>query len=202
MRAITQLVIVVSLLGCASRSVSRPEADAAARVRIQFVAQNDSFIEAAREYERLWASEGARIVQAMEAVSGLRFVSPVFADTLIVANVLEVASSSGYRDRSPMVMRASYPLATKRATLIHELGHRLQSGLFGPQDEEHTNLFLWIYDVWVRLYGKEFADEQVLIEKRRGRMYPQAWETALSFNAEQRAARWRALAAERLPTRR
>jgi hypothetical protein len=101
-----------------------------------------------------------------------------------------------------MRMRASYPPDTKRATLAHELGHRLQSGLFRREEEEHGPLFLWLYDAWVALWGREFADAQVAVERRRGGPYPKAWDDALALTPAERAARWRALVAERLPTRR
>ena len=106
----------------------------------------------AREYETVWAHDGARITAAMEAASGLKF-----EDRAVKAMVLEVSSSSGYKEK-PMQLRASYPLDTKKATLIHELGHRLQSDLFHHDEDDHKYLFLWIYDVWIKLYGREFAD--------------------------------------------
>jgi hypothetical protein len=197
------LVVVPLVAGChrvpASPSIAAQPA--VPPVRITFVAQSDSFAAAVHEYERLWATEGPRIVAAMERVSGLTFVSPVYADTSITANVLEQASNSGYRD-SPMQLRASYSYDTKRATLVHELGHRLQSGLFRRDEEEHGPLFLWVYDVWVSLWGRELADAQVVIERARGERYQKAWSEALAFTAEQRAARWRELRDERIPTRR
>ncbi len=101
-----------------------------------------------------------------------------------------------------MRMRASYPPDTKKATLVHELGHRLQSGFFRRDEEEHGPLFLWLYDVWVQLYGREFADAQVEVEKRRRGPYPKAWDDALALTAAERASQWRAIVAERLPTRR
>ena len=112
------------------------------------------------------------MVAAMERISGLSFVYEHFADTSITATVLEKPSSSGFRDRSGMELRASYPPDTKRATLIHELGHRLMAGVYGGDEEEHGALFLWVYDVWVALYGKAFADEQVVVERRRARSLP------------------------------
>lgn len=168
----------------------------APRVHITFVAQADSLASAAQAYEALWAAEGDRIVEAMERVSGLRFVTPEYADTAIIAHVLERASNSGYRDR-PMVLRASYPPDTKRATLVHELGHRLQSHLFRRGEEEHEELFLWVYDTWVELWGQSFADAQVAVEKRRGDRYVRTWDAALAVPAAQRAARWRAIREER-----
>lgn len=170
-------------------------------VRIDFVPQSDSSTAAAQEYTRLWASEGDRIVRAMEEVSGLAFVYPAFADTAITAIVFEGVSNSGYRE-SPMKLRASYPLDTKREAIIHELGHRLQAGLFRRDEEEHGPLFLWIYDVWVKLYGQQFADAQVEVERARRGPYPKAWDEALALTPAQRAERWRAMVAERLPSRR
>jgi hypothetical protein len=170
-------------------------------VHITFVAESDSFASAVRDYERIWASEGARIVAAMEDVSGLTFVYPNFADTSITAVVFEGVSNSGYRE-SPMRLRASYPEDTKKATLIHELGHRLQAGLFRRDEEEHGPLFLWLYDVWVKLYGQSFADAQVAVERGRRGPYPRAWDDALALTPAARSARWRALLADRLPTRR
>jgi hypothetical protein len=190
---------LAAIAGCRAAQVAT--APTPARIHITFVPQADSFTAAAREYERLWVAEGPRIVQAMERVSGLTFVSSVYADTLITANVLERASNSGYRE-SPMQLRASYPFDTKRATLIHELGHRLQSGLFRREEEEHGWLFLWIYDVWVSLYGQTFADAQVIVERARGGPYPKTWDEAMALTPGQRAAKWQAKVAERMPTRR
>jgi hypothetical protein len=126
--------------------------------RLEFVPENERFASAVGEYERIWAADAERIARTMEEMSGL-----AFTDTAITAIVYEGVSSSGYRD-TPMRLRASYSLGTKKATLIHELGHRLQSSLFRRQDEDHAPLFLWLYDTWVRLYGKEFADAQVVVE--------------------------------------
>jgi hypothetical protein len=160
-------------------------------LRIAFQPDSDGFSEAAHEYESIWAREGARITAAMQAISGLKF-----EDRQVQAIVLEVSSNSGYKD-TPMRLRASYPLDTKKATLIHELGHRLQSDLFHQDEDDHKYLFLWLYDVWVQLYGREFADAQVAVEKQRGRMYPAAWDFALSFTPQERAAKWKETVAER-----
>jgi hypothetical protein len=161
----------------------------------------DSIESAAQEYRQIWAAEGDRMVDAMERTAGLRFVNEHYPDTNIRANVIERASNSGYRD-SPMTMRASYPADTKRATLMHELGHRLMSGLFRRDEEEHDFLFLWLYDAWSSLYGRAFADAQVAIEKRRGQRYVDAWNSALASDSAGRAQRWREIRDERLSTRR
>lgn len=199
------LMLLTSLgAGCAGSPGSANVERTSARhpsVRITFVPESDAFAGAAREYQQIWDDEGERIVAAMESVSGLSFVQPAYADTAITAIVLEEASSSGYRD-SPVRMRASYSAATKRATLIHELGHRLMSGMFRREEEQHFPLFLWLYDTWTDLYGSEFADEQVLIERRRRGPYPDAWDRAQALSPAERAAAWRAILAERTVSRR
>ncbi len=83
-----------------------------------------------------------------------------FEDREVEAIVLEVSSSSGYKEE-PIRLRASYPIDTKKATLIHELGHRLQSDLFHQDEDDHKYLFLWVCEVWVKLFGREFTDAQV-----------------------------------------
>jgi hypothetical protein len=159
-------------------------------LRITFTPESPQFEAAANDYAELWMREGDRIVSAMESVSGLKFDGKE-----VKAIVFEGTSESGYRER-PMRLRASYPPDTKKATLIHEMGHRLQSDLF-RKDEDHPYLFLWIYDVWVKLYGRQFADEQVTVEKARGRMYPAAWEAAMALTPEQRASKSRETVASR-----
>jgi hypothetical protein len=163
-------------------------------VHLTFVPANDSFAAATEEYRQLWASEGQRMIGAMERLSGLSFASPPYADTVITAVVFEGVSNSGFREQ-PMKLRASYPPDTKKATLLHELGHRLQIGIARPNDDEHAVLFLWLYDVWVALYGQQFADAQVLVERARRGPYPAAWDSALSLSAAERRTKWKALVA-------
>jgi len=88
----------------------------------------------------------------------------------VKAIVFEGTRESGYRER-PMRLRASYLPDTKKATLIHELGHRLESDLFRKGDD-HPYLFLWIYDIWVKLYGRQFADELGQLGKTNDRWAP------------------------------
>ena len=182
--------LVAALLAAVCTGTGMAETKA---LRVEFQADSEPFTDAAREYAAIWAHDGAAITAAMEAASGLKF-----EDREVKAMVLEVSSDSGYREK-PMHLRASYPADTKKATLIHELGHRLQSDIFHFGEDDHKYLFLWIYDVWVKLYGRDFADAQVAMEKQRGRMYPADWEFALSFTAEQRAAKWKEAVAERTP---
>jgi hypothetical protein len=141
---------------------------------------------AVREYQAIWEKEWETIIKALEEHSGLKF-----QETEVHANVEEAPSYSGYGN-IPMRLRSSYPLDTKREALIHELGHRLQNDLFLKDEEDHPYLFLYLHDVWVSVYGKEFADEQVKVESaRRGHYdYESAWKTALAMTPEQRREKW------------
>ena len=64
-----------------------------------------------------------------------------------------------------MRLRASYLTNTKKATLIHELRHRVQ-GRFRYGDEDHLYLFLYLYDVWVTP-----TDVSLQIRKSRSRAH-------------------------------
>ena len=136
---------------------------------------------------RAWADEGSKIIEAMERGSGLTFL-----ETHVRAVIFEGTSRSGVGD-TPMYLRASYPADVKKATLVHEHGHRLIAQLRNrPTDlDEHRVLFLFLYDVWESLWGKDFADEHVKIESGRTGLYDYetAWKWALSMSKGQRASR-------------
>ena len=176
---VTSLIVV--LFGLA-------EAAQEQRVRLVFEPATPADRAAVAEYEAIWKADGARIVNALETRSGLRF-----EEFEIGVVVVEEASSSGFGAR-PMRMRSSYPAGTKKATLIHELGHRLQGRFFRKEDQDHPFLFLYLYDVWVELYGQEFADREVKVESRRRGIYDYAaaWREALAMTAAQRLAKWQA----------
>ena len=52
-----------------------------------------------------------------------------------------------------------------------------------------------MYDIWESLYGKDFADRMVEVEKKRKGLYDyeSAWKWALSMSKEERATRFKAL---------
>ena len=185
---------LVQACAAASKAVAREEPT---RLKLTFSAEADSFRGAVHEYDSLWTQDGLRITRALETAAHLRFAE--IGDTVIRAIVFEGGSSSGYRE-TPMRMRASYPLATKKATLMHELGHRLQSDLFRASENDHPFLFLWLYAAWVDAYGEDFAREQVAVEKRRrGPMnYAAAWDETLGLSLEAQAARWDSVRSSRI----
>jgi len=156
-------------------------------LRIEFVPLSESFSQAAVEYQQIWEREKDRIVAAMEHRTGLQFPRAG-----ITAIVYEGISFSGYGS-TPMRLRASLDLESKRGILVHELGHRLLGGIH--RNDQHPVLFLFLYDVWKELWGEAFADRQVRVESRRRGLYDYAgaWKAALSLSAEERAARLRSL---------
>jgi hypothetical protein len=152
---------------------------------MNFTASADTFRAATDEYRAIWDKEGGRIVAAMERATGLRF-EPGPIDV----TVYEGVSYSGGGAR-PMFLRASYPEPTKRGTLVHELAHRLASGLPFKGDH-HELIFLFVYDVWVDLWGQPFADEQVKVESQRKGIvdYEGIWKKTLTLSAAERAKRF------------
>lgn len=153
-------------------------------------------VEATKEYQEIWQTDGEKIVSVMTKISGLEF-----QDNHIKAIVYEGVSRSGRNVNMPMRLRASYPLEVKKGTLIHELGHRLLFPIVDPAKENlqfdetnkdldsHQILFLILYEVWTELYGKEFADKNVEIESRRKGIYDyeKAWCWALNLEKDERA---------------
>src|SRR4030095_16111354 len=127
MRSTLALGCVIGLcVACATAPRSAPDATPT-YLDLAFTPETDAFRTAAKEDDSLWASNGARIARALETAAHLRFAD--IGDTVIRAVVYEGVSMSGFREK-PMQLRASYPVATKKATLMHELGHRLESNLF------------------------------------------------------------------------
>ena len=158
-------------------------------IKMNFTPESEKFVEATKQYQEIWKAEGKKMIETMESVSGLKFV-----DTEISVIVFEGASSSGFKEK-PMKLRASYPDEVKKATMIHELGHRLIVQLHNrPSDiDEHQILFLYLYEVWTTLYGRDFADRMVEVEKKRKGIYDyeSAWNWALALSKDERAAKLR-----------
>jgi hypothetical protein len=121
-------------------------AQAANYPQIDFQPESARYTSATEEYREIWRAEGAKISAALEEATGLEMESGP-----IRAIVYDGISNSGYKQRVPMRMRASYPPDTKRATLVHELAHRLISSYVGKNEDDHPIIFLFVYDVWVKL---------------------------------------------------
>jgi hypothetical protein len=175
-----RFAVVPLLVLCGMRAVA-----AASVPGIDFEPSRPAYGSAAEEYRRIWADEGARIAAAFEKFTRLQMEQGP-----IRAIVFNGVSSSGYPGW-PMRMRADLASDTKRATLVHELAHRLISPITPRRFDDHPIIFLFVYDVWIELWGKEFADAQVRVESsRRGRYdYEGAWREALALGADGRARR-------------
>ena len=162
----------------------------AAAPPVSFAPAEPRFAAAAAEYRAIWEEEGARMVAALERAAGLDF--PAGPIEMIVH---QGAPMTAYDGRT-MRLRAGYSEPYKRATLVHELGHRLSFLLPRTAElDDHRLLYLFLYDAWTDLYGQPFADRMVSIERRiPGRYdYDAAWSWALGMTRAQRQARLRAL---------
>jgi hypothetical protein len=181
------LIVLLAVLSVALAPAQRR------RVGISFTPEmdNQSFSAAAEEYRRIWTDEGEHIIQTMEQVSRL-----TFPERSLKAEIYEGPSFSG-RGGAPMKLRASYATDVKKGILVHELGHRMNAQLTKrPKDlDEHLLLFLYLYDLYESLYGKEFADNQVAFGKTLKGLYDYdaAWNWALAMSREERSSRFGAV---------
>lgn len=143
---------------------------------LEFSSETPEFSGPMHEYAEIWRVEGVRIEEALERATGVSL-----GDQQISVVVFEGTSSSGSTG-APMYLRASYSEAVKRATLVHELAHRyldtlnLRESCF---DDIHQVLSLVVLEVWVELWGREFAEEQAGIEVARSERYKRAWSGVL-----------------------
>ena len=131
--------------------------------------QDEDLIKAAKEYQNIWDENGKRIVEEIEKYSKLKFETDK-----IDAIVFEGISKS-----HPLHLKASNPFDYKKGDLIHELCHILlvdNDIKANSSVEAHIKLNPILYKVWVKLYGKDFADKMVNVEKNRREVYKKAWE--------------------------
>jgi hypothetical protein len=153
-------------------------------LRFSSETNNPALLVASTEYQSIWKKDGQKIKEIMEKISGLSFPKKE-----IPVIIFEGMSTSGSGD-SPMKLRGSYSLQVKEGTLIHELGHRLIEQLkTRPADlDEHDILFLILYETWTDIYGQDFADEMVQVEKdRKGHYdYASAWNRTLALSKPER----------------
>ncbi len=144
------------------------------------------FTEAADQYRALWDQEGDRIVEALERAAGFSFPS-----TPIEVLVTDSATMTSLDGRT-IRMRPGYGRNFAKATLAHEMGHRLALALPRTAEiDDHRVLYLFLYDAWTDLYGRDFADRMVEIERgfHTHYDYDAAWTWALSMTHAQRQSR-------------
>ena len=187
-------------LAAALIMATAPALAQATRVTLTFIPESKTpaFEAAAAEYRSIWAAEGARVIEVMERLTTLRFpqknVKIQIFEGPSNASLLFNRAGVPVGSRDPMRFRASYSADQKRGTLVHELGHRMNLNLrTRPQElDEHRLLFLYLYDLYVDLYGKEFADGQVAFGRTLKGLYDYdtAWTWTLAMTREERASRF------------
>ncbi|NOY35774.1 MAG: hypothetical protein GXP44_02555 [bacterium] len=154
------------------------------------------FVKSTEEYKKIWDKDGERIVENLERAAEMPFDSNIKNIKVVVYNgysFVKWRENNNKKEVEFIKMRASYPAEIKTGTLIHELGHILLLNLKGFRHEgvfvgmERT-LFLILFDVWEELFGKKFAENQVIVESKRTGIfdYKEAWRWALSMNREKR----------------
>jgi hypothetical protein len=164
-----------------------------AQPALDFVASSAAHEHAARAYRSIWEQDGARIVAALEARTCMKF-----PEASVAAIIQDDVSHSGGPEH-PMGLRASYDLDVKRATLVHELGHRhlWQLAERLADVDGHRTLYLILDRVWADVWGEEFAAARVRGEAtwRASYDYAAAWEWARSLTIDERGVLWNRLLA-------
>jgi hypothetical protein len=164
------------------------DARAQSAIELEFLPATAAHDPAVRAYQSIWDEYGRRIVASLEARSCLPFAEPI-----VSAVVADGVSHSGGPEH-PMQLRATYAEDVKRATLVHELGHRHLWQLeerIGDVDG-HMTLYLILDRVWADVWGQQFADERIDGESgwRSDYDYAEAWRWARSLADEDRARIW------------
>ena len=177
---------------CPSRLLALPAflLLAAAAPPVTFTPLEPRFAEAADDYRQLWRAEGERIVAALERESGL-----AFPDRPLEIILHDGRPMTGF-GCSMMRLRGQTGGRLATGTLVHELGHCLAATLpLAAGIDDQRLLYLFLYDAWTALYGRDFADGMVRIERQipLAYDYSAAWDWALAMTYEQRQARLRAL---------
>ena len=116
---------------------------------------------------------------------GASFASPPYADTAITAIVLRRQHPAFGSSHEAARQLSTTPRKQRRA----RTRHRLRSAS-RVRRRRARGALLWLYDVWVALYGQQFADAQVLVEQR-GEVPTAAWDSALALSAAERRIKWK-----------
>ena len=150
------------------------------------------YSEAVAEYEKIWAEDGEKIVNAWEKQTSLKF-----KETEINASVIEGKSFS-----HPLTLRNTLPSSQKRITLTHELGHRLLyfrvEGMARDSLTRHKFLYLVLGDVLTEVYGAGALEEARASDKKLQDQfgedkYTKSWDFALAFSQEERQKKFQAI---------
>jgi hypothetical protein len=156
-------------------------------MQINFYPESDNnpeYTTAADEYAKIWSENQDSFLKALEKHSGLKFKTK-----LINAVIYRGISYS-----HPMKLDYLYDNDIKKATLMHELCHRLLIDNnfkipYGDNttEEIHKLIYLFLYDAWVSILGLEIAEKTKDFELSYNMLpYVNAWNFAMSFSKEER----------------
>ena len=161
--------------------------------------QHGEFADSAR---KLWQVDGSRVIAALQAASGLRFRDQ---EITVIMRGATASSGAAGNPNSPLRLDLRYPILM---SLTHELGHRLNAQLTHLPPElksghggldAHKLLYLYLYEVWVQLYGTQTAD--TWRDTERGwadlgyEFIRTAWDWAMALGPEGRARKFREVVA-------
>ncbi len=162
-------------------------------LHINFYPESDKeeFIKAAKEYQEIWEKDGRKIIALIEKYSSLTFKT----------KEINAVTFEGISYSTPMRLRSGYSTKHKKATLVHELLHRLlMDNNYWLKDKDsfneevHKIIYLILYDIWIDLLGEKPAKESKNIEISYGSpTYKRAWDWALSFSKEERVKKFKEL---------
>ncbi len=151
-------------------------------LKINFYPECDitRFIEGSEEYQKIWETDGDKITNTIETISGFKFRAEGYN-----AVILDNKPSASY----PLTLLSSYPFEKKQSTLIHELTHKVlprNDAMKQDELENHKVLNLILYEIWTELYGVEFANNAIKGEVAWSDTYKEAWDWAISLTKDGR----------------
>jgi hypothetical protein len=147
----------------------------------------DDYSGAVNFFEKFWKEDGDKIIQKWEEVTGLKFYE----------SEISVAIGNFRSQSHPLSLRFDNEDDIKKATLVHELGHRIlykRVKGFGKKSSliSHKFLDLVLYDVLLELFEEDFTNKVINWDRTLGMengqsLYSEAWDFALQYkNKEER----------------
>ncbi len=158
-------------------------------MKINFYSDSDleDFKEAVLEYEKIWNEDGFKILESWEKHTGLKF-----RESHINAIVWDGMSMS-----HPLGLRYNLLPDGKKATLAHELGHRILykrvSGMEKSSLDRHKFMNLMFYYVLKDVFGDAMTRIIEWESNRPDTKYKEAWDWVLNFGDENRKKRFRGI---------
>lgn len=151
----------------------------------------------AEHYRKLWEELGPTVERVARQVTGLEFQT----------KQIEAVVYDGVSQSHPLKLQATTNHQRSRGDLVHELMHILltDNNIHSDviDDPNHTRrahklLDLILFDIYVGVFGREFARDQVALERSQSPDYEQAWDWALAMGPAERKAKFEKLTKNKL----